>query len=127
MPGHRGKPCHRHPFLAGAHCGVPVFMGAAFGAFVGLPALRLKHLYLAIATLSFQMIFEWFIQFMSFFNQGQTIYVGRAYWFTGEIGRNDHYQFWYYIILTIVVVLGFGVRNLLKTKYGRCLVAVQRQ
>src|SRR5690606_11915278 len=31
-------------------------MGAIFGAIVGLPALRLKHLYLAIATLSFQMI-----------------------------------------------------------------------
>lgn len=43
------------------------FMGAAFGALVGLPALRLKHLYLAIATLSFQMIFQWVINFMSFF------------------------------------------------------------
>jgi branched-chain amino acid transport system permease protein len=28
-------------------------MGAVFGAIVGLPAMRLKHLYLAIATLSF--------------------------------------------------------------------------
>ena len=33
-------------------------VGAVFGAIVGLPALRLKHLYLAIATLSFQMIFR---------------------------------------------------------------------
>jgi branched-chain amino acid transport system permease protein len=33
-------------------------MGAIFGAIVGLPAMRLKHLYLAIATLSFQMIFR---------------------------------------------------------------------
>jgi len=101
------------------------FMGAAFGALVGLPALRLKHLYLAIATLSFQMIFQWVINFMSFFNQGQTIYVGRVFWFTGEIGRNQHYMFWYYIILTLVVLMGFGVRNLLKTRYGRSLVAVR--
>ncbi len=100
-------------------------VGAAFGAVVGLPALRLKHLYLAIATLSFQMIFQWVINFMSFFNQGQTISVGRVFWFTGKVGRKDHYFFWYYIILVVVVLLGFGVRNLLKTRYGRCLVAVR--
>lgn len=100
-------------------------MGATFGALVGLPALRLKHLYLAIATLSFQMIFQWVINFMSFFNQGQTISIGRVVWFTGEVDRNDHYLFWYYTILICVVLLGFGIRNLLKTKYGRCLVAVR--
>ncbi len=99
--------------------------GAFFGAIVGLPALRLKHLYLAIATLSFQMIFEWFIQIMKFFNQGQTIDVGRVSWITGKIGRHDHYIFWYYVILVIIVFAGFGVRNLLKTRYGRCLVAVR--
>jgi branched-chain amino acid transport system permease protein len=100
-------------------------MGAAFGAVVGLPALRLKHLYLAIATLSFQMIFQWVINFMSFFNQGQTIQIGRVFWLTGKVGRSDHYFFWYYTILIIVVLMGFGVRNLLKTKYGRALVAVR--
>ncbi len=101
------------------------FMGAAFGAVVGLPALRLKHLYLAIATLSFQMIFQWVINFMSFFNQGQTIFVGRVFWFTGKVGRKDHYVFWYFVILTVVVLLGFGIRNLLKTRYGRSLIAVR--
>lgn len=101
------------------------FVGAVFGALVGLPALRLKHLYLAIATLSFQMLFQWIINFMTFFNQGQTIFVGRAYWFTGEVSRSDHYLFWYYVILVIIVLAGFGVRNLLKTRYGRCLVAVR--
>ncbi|MCG8683916.1 MAG: branched-chain amino acid ABC transporter permease [Desulfobacterales bacterium] len=100
-------------------------VGAAFGALVGLPAFRLKHLYLAIATLSFQMIFQWVINFMTFFNQGQTISIGRVFWFTGKVGRKDHYFFWYYVILVIVVLLGFGIRNLLKTKYGRALVAVR--
>ena len=99
--------------------------GALFGAFVGLPALRLKHLYLAIATLSFQMIFEWTINFMSFFNQGQTIFVGRVFWLTGQVGRKDHYVFWYYVCLVAVVLTGFAVRNLLRTRYGRCLVAVR--
>jgi branched-chain amino acid transport system permease protein len=100
-------------------------MGAIFGAIVGLPALRLKHLYLAIATLSFQMIFQWTINFMSFFNQGQTIPVGRVHWITGQVSRADHYMFWYYTLVTIVIICGFAVRNLLRTRYGRCLIAVR--
>ncbi len=100
-------------------------VGAVVGAFVGLPAMRLKHLYLAIATLSFQMIFQWVINFMTFFNQGQTIFVGRAFWLTGRVSRDNHYLFWYYVMLVIVVGCGFGVRNLLRTRYGRCLVAVR--
>ena len=103
-------------------CGL---VGALFGAFVGLPALRLKHLYLAIATLSFQMIFQWTINFMPFFNQGQTIPIGRVYWINGMVSRGDHYFFWYYAILVIVVICGLGVRNLLRTRYGRSLVAVR--
>ena len=101
------------------------FMGALFGAIVGLPALRLKHLYLAIATLSFQMIFQWTINFMNFFDQGQTIPVGRVFWVTGKVARTEHYLFWYYVILVVIVIVGFGVRNLLRTRYGRCLVAVR--
>lgn len=100
-------------------------MGAVFGALVGLPALRLKHLYLAIATLSFQMIFEWIINFMNFFNQGQTISIGRVFWLGEKVVRKEHYLFWYYAILVIIVMVGFGVRNLLRTRYGRCLVAVR--
>ena len=100
-------------------------VGAVVGAFVGLPALRLKHLYLLIATLSFQMIFQWVINFMEFFNQGQTIPIGRVFWFTGRVNRSHHYIFWYYVFLVIVVVSGFAVRNLLRTRYGRCLVAVR--
>ena len=100
-------------------------VGGVVGAIVGLPALRLKHLYLVIATLSFQMIFQWTINFMSFFNQGQTISIGRVFWFTGKIVRKQHYFFWYYVILVIVIILGLAVRNLLRTRYGRCLVAVR--
>jgi branched-chain amino acid transport system permease protein len=100
-------------------------VGAVFGAIVGLPSLRLKHLYLVIATLSFQMIFQWVINFSKFFDQGQTIAIGRVFWFTGKVVRKQHYLFWYYVILVVVVVLGFTVRNLLRSKHGRCLVAVR--
>lgn len=100
-------------------------MGALIGGLVGLPAMRLKHLYLVIATLSFQMIFQWTISAFSFFNQGQTIPIGRISWFTGKITREGHYLFWYYVTLVVVILFGLGVRNLLRTRYGRCLVAVR--
>jgi branched-chain amino acid transport system permease protein len=100
-------------------------VGAGMGAIVGLPSLRLKHLYLVIATLSFQMIFLWVINFSRFYDQGQTISIGRVFWFTGKVVRKQHYFFWYYVILVVVVVLGFAVRNLLRSKHGRCLVAVR--
>jgi branched-chain amino acid transport system permease protein len=61
-------------------------------------------LYLAIATLSFQMIFSWTINFLEFFNQGQTIAISRVFWFTGKLGRKDHYLFWYYVILVVVIL-----------------------
>lgn len=117
-----------HPLIT--HCWpVMILMGgmtgALIGAVVGLPSLRLKHLYLAVATLSFQMIFEWCVNFMTFFNQGQTIFVGRVAWITGMVGRKEHYLFWYYVTLTIIVLSGFGVKNLFKTKYGRALIAVR--
>ena len=100
-------------------------VGAVIGGIVGLPSLRLKHLYLVIATLSFQMIFQWTINFSKFFDQGQTIAIGRVFWFTGKVVRKQHYFFWYYVILVVVVILGFAMRNLLRTKHGRCLVAVR--
>ncbi len=100
-------------------------VGAVVGAIVGLPAMRLKHLYLVIATLSFQMIFQWTINFMKFFDQGQTISIGRVFWFTGKVARKEHYLFWYYVCLVIVIICGLAVRNLLRTRYGRCLVAVR--
>ncbi len=100
-------------------------VGALVGAIVGLPSLRLKHLYLVIATLSFQMIFQWTINFSRFYDQGQTIAIGRVFWLTGKVMRKQHYFFWYYVILVIVVILGFAVRNLLRSKHGRCLVAVR--
>lgn len=100
-------------------------VSAAFGAIVGLPSLRLKHLYLAIATLAFQVIFEWTIQNLSFYDHGQTISVGRVHWLGERVVRKEHYVFWYYVILVCVVLSGFAVRNLLRTRYGRCLIAVR--
>src|SRR6266545_3014949 len=64
--------------LISIHTSVPPLVGiflaavvsAAVGAFFGLPALRLKGLYLAIATLASQVIITWTILHWSFLGAG---------------------------------------------------------
>jgi branched-chain amino acid transport system permease protein len=104
-------------------CGL---IGALAGAFVGLPSFRLKHLYLAIATLAFQVIFVWVVGHSTWLNQGGSIPVPRLDFFGLEIsGSNRLGPFYYYVGLVLVGLLGFAFRNLLRTRYGRGLVAVR--
>lgn len=111
--------------------GVPVLlaiplaglMTTAVGLIFGLPAARLKGLYLAIATLASQFIIE------DFFN--------RAEWFTGgpygslanppslmgfELNSDQTY---FYLVLFWLVVSAVAVTNLLRSRDGRALVAVR--
>ena len=73
----------------------------------------------AIRSYYVQMIFQWTIKFMDFFNQGQTISVGRAFWFQGQVSRSEHYLFWYYAILVVVVLLRITSYNVCYTKLLR--------
>src|SRR5439155_790803 len=45
-------------------------MAALIGAIVGIPSLRIKGLYLAIATLAGQLIIEWTINHVTFISGG---------------------------------------------------------
>jgi branched-chain amino acid transport system permease protein len=70
------------------------------------------------------MIFSWTINFWSFSTRADHrhqpgVLVHR------QAGQKDHYLFWYYVLLVVVVFSGFMVRNLLRTRYGRCLSAVR--
>jgi len=101
-------------------------VAAAAGAFVGLPSLRLKHLYLAIATLAFQIIFTWGVGHAPWLEQGGSIRIPRVSFFGEEIrGSATIGPFYYYFALAVVVVLAAAMRNLLRTKFGRALVAVR--
>ncbi|ADI15467.1 branched-chain amino acid ABC transporter permease [Truepera radiovictrix] len=101
-------------------------VAAAVGAFVGLPSLRLKHLYLAIATLAFQVIFTWSVGHTPWLNQGGSIRVPRVSFFGEEIrGSALIGPFYYYFALVVVIILAVAMRNLLRSKFGRALVAVR--
>ncbi len=99
--------------------------GALAGGVVGIPSLRIKHLYLAIATLAFQIIFEWTVGHAPLLKQGGAIPMPRVVFFGYKVGYKNHYYFWYYVALITVVLLAFAFRNLLRTRFGRALVAVR--
>ncbi|TBH20668.1 branched-chain amino acid ABC transporter permease [Thermus thermamylovorans] len=100
-------------------------VAAFFGFLVGIPSLRVKHLYLALATLAFQVIFEWSVGRMPLFHQGAAMDLPRVAFLGYEVGFRNHFHFWYYVILFVLVIMALFFRNLLRTKYGRALVAVR--
>ncbi|SDE65584.1 amino acid/amide ABC transporter membrane protein 2, HAAT family [Thermus arciformis] len=100
-------------------------VAAFFGFLVGIPSLRVKHLYLAMATLAFQMVFEWTVGHMPLLRQGGAMDLPRVSFLGYEVGFRNHYHFWYYVSLAVLVLLALFWRNLLRTRYGRALVAVR--
>ena len=93
------------------------------GLVAGIPALRIKGLYLAIATLAAQFILE------DMFS--------RAVWFTGGpagsmaselsiFGYNfNSDQSYFYIVLLFLVVMFLAGTNMLRSRDGRAFVAVR--
>ena len=100
-----------------------VFVTAGIGAVVGLPALRLKGLYLAIATLASQEIIELVVR------RSRWLTAGQGFLDVPGIGfsRATFERGWYAIILVIAAVAALGARNLFRTALGRSFMAVRDQ
>ncbi len=101
------------------------FTAAIIGFIVGIPSLRVKHLYLVLATLAFQEIFVWVVGRSPALAQGAAIPVEMRNFLGLEIGFRNHNYFWYYVILFVLVLMVMAWRNLLRGKYGRALIAVR--
>lgn len=94
------------------------------GFLVGLPALRIKGLYLALVTLALATLFPRVIQKFSDFTggaQGKSVPRIEAPEWTGL--AND--QFIFYIQLAFLVVVLLLVRNLISSRVGRGLIAIR--
>ena len=118
------------PFIHG-QTGIPVILciplaglaTAAVGLLFGVPAARIKGLYLAIATLAAQFILEDFF--------------ARANWFTGGVAGaitepisifgHSLYEDWeyFYVVLAFAVVMFLAAANMMRTRDGRAFIAVR--
>lgn len=105
-----------------------VLMTAAVGTFFGLPGLRLKGLYLAIATLASQQIIEFVIRRWGWLTEDQGfIDVERLEVAGFRVERSMFEQQWYWILLACAVLAVVTARNLFRTGLGRSFMAVRDQ
>jgi branched-chain amino acid transport system permease protein len=101
-------------------------MAALIGAIVGIPSLRIKGLYLAIATLAGQLIIEWIINHVTFISGGvqASIEVARPQLFGMVL---DSQRDMYYFLLFFVVLATIGTMNLVRSRVGRAFIAIRDQ
>ena len=95
---------------------------AAAGAVLALPALRLRGLYLALATLAFAVLMDnVFFTSSSVMGVGGTVSVGRPDIFGMRFQTNRAYD----VLLAVVLAAGvIGVGALRRGRFGRRLVAM---
>lgn len=111
------------PTPAGIAAGVG--LAALIGAFFGLPALRLKGLYLAIATLAAQEIILWVARSWEPVTGGAGSLLVPAPMVLGLTLRSDFT--WYWVIVACGVLAALAATNLFRTGLGRALVAIRDQ
>jgi len=110
---------------------IPVFFAiplagvitALVGLIFGLPAARLKGLYLVIATLAAQYILLDFFSRAEWFSGGSVPASAKPFSIFGYTLRGDRQYF--YVVLAYVVVCYLLVTNLMRTRDGRALVAIR--
>jgi branched-chain amino acid transport system permease protein len=101
-------------------------MAAFIGALVGIPSLRIKGLYLAIATLAGQLIIEWTINHVPAISGGAQASI--------QVSRPDLFGFvlntqgrLYYFLLFFAVLAIVATLNLMRSRIGRAFIAVRDQ
>jgi len=102
-----------------------VLATALVGAFFGLPALRLKGLYLAIATLASQQIIIWVITHWEFVTGGVDALVLEPVALFGWTITGDTQ--WYWVIAGFAGLATLVGTNLFRTGLGRAFVAIRDQ
>ena len=100
-----------------------VLLTATVGAFFGLPALRLKGLYLAIATLAAQQIILWVVTHWDPVTGGVDSLVVPVPTLFGYDLSGDFRFYW--VILFFALLAAAAATNLFRTGLGRAFVAIR--
>jgi branched-chain amino acid transport system permease protein len=92
----------------------------SFGFLVGLPILRLKGHYFAIATLGLAEATKALVQNLGITEGNSGMYLPMP-----DLDVDASYRFFYYISLAILLVLLFATRTMIKSKFGYGLIAIR--
>jgi branched-chain amino acid transport system permease protein len=101
-------------------------MAALIGIIVGIPSLRIKGLYLAIATLASQLIIEWIINHTPAISGGAqaSIEVPRPTLFGVDLKTQGQL---YFFLLFFAVLAIVATMNIVRSRIGRAFVAIRDQ
>ena len=110
------------PFWIGIPAGG--IMTMLVGTLFGIPSLRIKGLYLAIATLAVQLIIPWVINHVEWISGGtqSSIYVDTPELF-GFVFNSEFKR--YYLILAFFLLAYYGAQNLVRSRVGRAFIAIR--
>jgi len=109
------------PFWLSLPCAA--LLSAAVGIVVGLPALRLKGIYLAIATLAFGVIAEEIAARWESLTGGNSgLHVKPIELFGAKLDGDADF---YYLVLALTAVCCIALANLLRSSTGRAFVAIR--
>jgi branched-chain amino acid transport system permease protein len=100
-------------------------MATLVGILFGLPSLRIKGFYLAVATLAAQFFLEWAFARVKWFTNyapSGTVAVGRMELFGMAIDTPARQ---YLLVLSMVVLLAFAAANLVRGRIGRMWMAMR--
>src|SRR5207244_2097181 len=86
--------------------------------------LRIKGLYLAIATLAGQLIIEWTINHVTFISGGVQASIEVARPRLGPLVLSSQRDMYYFLLFFVVLAIG-GTLNLMRTKVGRAFIAIR--
>jgi len=106
--------------------GIPIGGAAAalLGVVVGVPSLRVRGLYLAVATLASQQILSWFFEHMTWLTKQKTSSVDvRKVWLYSHRIYSDADIFYLFAVIAIIAFV--IASNLMKTRIGRAMVAIR--
>ncbi|MBW2039675.1 MAG: branched-chain amino acid ABC transporter permease [Deltaproteobacteria bacterium] len=96
---------------------------AMVGMVFGIPSIRLKHLYLCIATLAGQFILEYvFVQWESLTGGAEGIILPEATLFGLNIS-SDRSFFW--VVFVCFALMCWMAVNLVRSRYGRAFIAIR--
>ncbi|MDY6880776.1 MAG: branched-chain amino acid ABC transporter permease [Thermodesulfobacteriota bacterium] len=99
------------------------FGSGIIGIMFGLPALRIKGFYLAMSTLAAQVILGWFFLHLRGITGGtEGLHVEYAS-FAGIVFDTPQKKYWMIMVFTLLTL--FFVKNLMRTRVGRALVAIR--
>lgn len=109
------------PFLLNLVAGG--IIAAAVGILVGIPSLRVKGLYLAIATIAASFILHFiFVNWESVTNGNSGLTLTPASFFGTPL--TDYSQL-YFVFVPITALMVLGAANLFRTRVGRAFIAIR--